>query len=189
MILARLFLNSLFFGLLYIVKIHIESYLHCNRYDWQKGKGVNDVEQFSRNPYALVILYNVSKSLDIFLPNRFLLLVVVGKFLFLKLQLLGMDFVHLLPVSVWDIHRYFQLCGCIFHDSANVLAHCIKLTTDGIYGITQFLFGSLILLANRLTLNVAFTMHSFVELSKLSNHNCLLFYLVSLPGIDRWLGY
>ena len=69
-----------------------------------------------------------------------------------------------------------------------MLADCIKLTTDCIYGITQFLFGSLILLDNRLTLNVAFTMQSFEELSKFSNHNYLLFYLVSLPYVDKSWG-
>ena len=66
-----------------------------------------------------------------------------------------------------------------------MLVYGVKLTTDGIYGITYFLLGSLILLDNRFTLNVAFTMQSFEELSKLSNHNCLLFYLVSSHYIDR----
>ena len=57
-----------------------------------------------------------------------------------------MEFLHPLPVSIRHIHRHLQLCGRIFHDSVNVLADGIKLTTDGIYGITQFKLGSLILL-------------------------------------------
>ena len=35
--------------------------------------------------------------------------------------------------------------GCIFHDSVNMLVDAVKLTTDGVNGITQFLLYSLIL--------------------------------------------
>jgi len=50
-------------------KVHIESYLNCNRYDWQEGKGADDVEQFCGNPYAFVVLHDVCESKAMLLPT------------------------------------------------------------------------------------------------------------------------
>lgn len=62
------------------------------------------------------------------------------------LALLGKQVLCILPVDISNIGRDLQFCRCIFHDSVNMLVDVVKLTTDGIYGITQFKLGSLILL-------------------------------------------
>ena len=36
------------------MEIHIEGNLQHNRYDWQKGKGADDVEQTLWQPYTLL---------------------------------------------------------------------------------------------------------------------------------------
>ena len=50
------------------MEIHIEGNLQYNRYDWQKGKGTDDVEQTLWQPNTLVIPHNLCKSVTLLLP-------------------------------------------------------------------------------------------------------------------------
>ena len=49
-------------------EIHIEGNLQHNRYQWQEGKGANDVKQTLWEPNALIIPHNVRKSVALLLP-------------------------------------------------------------------------------------------------------------------------
>ena len=88
------------------------------------------------------------------LPTIFLLFVVVVKCLFLLSQPLGMEFLHLLPVSIRYIHRHLQLCGSIFHYLVNMLIDGVDLVADSIHGSTYGAIGvSDICLANAVILS------------------------------------
>ena len=103
------------------------------------------------------------------------------------LALLGKQVLCLLPVDISNIGRDLQFCRCIFHDSVNMLVDVVKLTTDGIYGITQFKLGSLILLDRfilkcgihntvfRITIKVTVTIFA-----------CYFIWSVSHTSIDGW---
>ena len=64
----------------------------------------------------------------------------------------------------------------------------VNFTANGIYGITQFIFGSLILLDNRLTLkcgihNTAFRRTFKVTVTQIA---CYFIWSVSQASIDGW---
>ena len=54
-----------------------------------------------------------------------------------------MEFLHLLPVITRHIHRYLQLCGCIFYNLVDVLVDCVNLAADGILSSTEHSFFAL----------------------------------------------
>ena len=93
-----------------------------------------------------------------------------------------------MAVVISHIHRHLQLCGRIFHDLINMSVDGANLAANGIYRITQFLLGSLILLDNRLTLkcgihNTAFRRTFKVTVTIIA---CYFIWSVSQASIDGW---
>ena len=93
---------------------------------------------------------------------------------------------YLLSVVIANIDRHLQFCRCIFNRFINMVVDGVNFTANGIYGIIQFLLGSLILLDNRLTLkcgihNTAFRRTFKVTVTQIA---CYFIWSVSHTSID-----